>query len=213
MKVANIVSNNNNINVSEEFNVVKTMDEIIHGLPTLIVGFDYVNKHYPDFNILDIELEPNLYWTVKKTERRDKHAEDLTWFINKVYNDLTKDIKYIFIDPIQYKSKSLWKIIRKLYSIKNLVTFVNGDMIYIYGDKFIFGVDLKLMSYIGIEKDKIKSKIKSKSPVFLEENDILIEYKNYIEELGYQIKFLPYLYSIRNEQNNTSSNFYISRES
>lgn len=212
MKVANIVSSNN-INVSEEFNVVKTMDEIIHGLPTLIVGFDYVNKHYPDFNILDIELEPNLYWTVKKTERRDKHAEDLTWFINKVYNDLTKDIKYIFIDPIQYKSKSLWKIIRKLYSIKNLVTFVNGDMIYIYGDKFIFGVDLKLMSYIGIEKDKIKSKIKSKSPVFLEENDILIEYKNYIEELGYQIKFLPYLYSIRNEQNNTSSNFYIPRES
>lgn len=212
MKVANIVSSNN-INVSEEFNVVQSMDEIIHGLPTLIVGFDYVNKHYPDFNILDIELEPNLYWTVKKTERRDKHAEDLTWFINKVYNDLTKDIKYIFIDPIQYKSKSLWKIIRKLYSIKNLVTFVNGDMIYIYGDKFIFGVDLKLMSYIGIKKDKIKNKIKSKSPVFLEENDILIEYKNYIEELGFQIKFLPYLYSIRNEQNNTSSNFYISRES
>ena len=212
MKVANIVSNNN-INVSEEFNVVKSMDEIIHGLPTLIIGFDYVNKHYPDFNILDIELEPNLYWTVKKTERRDKHAEDLTWFINKVYNDLTKDIKYIFVDPLQYNSKSLWKIIRKIYSIKNLVTFVNGDMLYIYGDKFIFGVDLKLMSYIGIKKDKIKHIIKSKSPVFLEENEILIEYKNYIEELGYQIKFLPYLYSIRNEQNNTVSNFYIPRES
>jgi hypothetical protein len=212
MKVANIVSNNN-INVSEEFNVVKSMDEIIHGLPTLIIGFDYVNKHYPDFNILDIELEPNLYWTVKKTERRDKHAEDLTWFINKVYNDLTKDIKYIFVDPLQYNSKSLWKIIRKIYSIKDLVTFVNGDMLYIYGDKFIFGVDLKLMSYIGVKKDKIKHLMKSKSSVFLEENEILIEYKNYIEELGYQIKFLPYLYSIRNEQNNTVSNFYIPRES
>ena len=212
MKVANIVSNNN-INVSEEFNVVKSMDEIIHGLPTLIIGFDYVNKHYPDFNILDIELEPNLYWTVKKTERRDKHAEDLTWFINKVYNDLTKDIKYIFVDPLQYNSKSLWKIIRKIYSIKDLVTFVNGDMLYIYGDKFIFGVDLKLMSYIGVKKDKIKHLMKSKSSVFLEENEILIEYKNYIEELGYQIKFLPYLYSIRNEQSNTVSNFYIPRES
>jgi hypothetical protein len=212
MKVANIVSSNN-INVSEEFNVVKSMDEIIHGLPTLIVGFDYVNKHYPEFNILDIELESNLYWTFKRTERRDKHSEDLSWFINKVYNDLTKDIKYIFIDPLQYNSKSLWKIIRKLYSIKELVTFINGDMIYIYGDKFIFGIDLTLMSYIGYEKDKIKTKIKFKSPVFLEESDILIEYKNYIEELGYQIKFLPYLYSIKNEQNNTISNFYISRES
>jgi len=141
MKVANIVSVNN-ISVSEEFNVVKSMDEIIHGLPTLIVGFDYVNKNYPDFNILDVELEPNLYWTVKKTERRDKHSEDLTWFINKVYSDLTKEIKYIFIDPLQYKPKSIWKIIRKLYSIDKLFTFVNGDMIYIYGDKFIFGIDL-----------------------------------------------------------------------
>jgi len=212
MKVANIVSVNN-ISVSEEFNVVKSMDEIIHGLPTLIVGFDYVNKNYPDFNILDVELEPNLYWTVKKTERRDKHSEDLTWFINKVYSDLTKEIKYIFIDPLQYKPKSIWKIIRKLYSIDKLFTFVNGDMIYIYGDKFIFGIDLKLMSYIGYEKDKIKSKIKTKSPVFLEESDILIEYKNYINELGYEIKFLPYLYSIRNEENNTSSNIYIPRES
>jgi predicted adenylyl cyclase CyaB len=27
-------------------------------------------------------------------------------------------------------------------------------MIYIYGDKFIFGIDLKLMSYIGIKKDQ-----------------------------------------------------------
>ena len=59
MKIANIVSNNN-ISVSEEFNVVKSIDEIIDRLPTLIIGFDYVNKHYPDFNILDIELEPPL---------------------------------------------------------------------------------------------------------------------------------------------------------
>lgn len=212
MKVANIVSKNK-INVSDEFNVVQSMDDIIHGLPTLIIGFDYVNEHYPDFNILDIELEPNLYWTFKKTERRDKHSEDLNWFISKIYNDLTKSITYFFIDPIQYKPKSLIKIIRKIYSIKNLVTFVNGDMIYIYGDKFIFGIDLKLMSYIGYKKDKLKSKIKLKSKVFLEDSDILIEYKNYIEELGYQIKFLPYLYSIKNEQNDTISDFYISRES
>ena len=58
------------------------------------------------FNILDIELEPNLYWTVKKTERRDKHAEDLTWFINKVYNDLTKDIMF---DNIKTKIDILLK--------------------------------------------------------------------------------------------------------
>lgn len=95
----------------------------------------------------------------------------------------------------------------------NIISFVYNDMIYIYGDNFIFGVDLKLMKYIGLNIDKIKTKIKDKSVVFLDNNEILIEYKNYIEELGLQVKYLPFLYYIRNEQNNTISDFYISRKS
>ncbi len=48
MKIGNIVSSID-VKISNEFNLVKNMDEIIQGLPTLIVGFDYVNKNYPDF--------------------------------------------------------------------------------------------------------------------------------------------------------------------
>ena len=212
MKFANIVSTTQ-INVTDDFNVVQSMDEIIHGLPTLIIGFDYVNKHYPDFDILNSELEPNLYWTFKKTERRDKHEEDLIWFENKVYNDLANKLTYIIVDPIQYHSSSIKKIIRKIYSIEKLISFINGDMVYIFGDKFIFGVDLKLLRFVGLDTNRIKYKIKTKSIVFLEDSEILIEYKNYIDELGLQVKYLPFLYFIRNEQNNTISNFYFSRES
>lgn len=212
MKIANIVSKSK-INISEEFNLVESMDEIIHGLPTLIIGFDYVNKHYPDFDILNSELEPNIYWTFKKTERRDKHEEDLIWFENKVYSDLAKTIKYIFVDPIQHNKKTLIKIIRKIYSLEKAITFINDKMIYIYGDNLIFGIDLKLLHFVGLDINKIKYKIKTKSIVFLEDSKILIEYKNYIEELGLQVKYLPFLYFIRNEQNNTISNFYFSRES
>ena len=212
MKIANIVSNTK-ININEEFNLVESMDNIIHGLPTLIVGFDYVNTHYPDFDILNSEVEPNLYWTFKKTERRDKHEEDLVWFENKVYTDLTKNIKYIFVDPIQYGSKSMLKIIQKIYNLNNAITFLNDNMVYIYGENLIFGIDLKLLHFIGLDINKIKYKIKTKSIVFLEDSEILIEYKNYIEELGIQVKFLPFLYFIRNEQNNTISNLYFSRKS
>ena len=86
-------------------------------------------------------------------------------------------------------------------------------MIYIYGDNLIFGIDLKLLHFVGLDINKIKYKIKTKSIVFLGESEILIEYKNYIDELGLQVKYLPFLYFIRNEQNNTISNFYFSRES
>jgi hypothetical protein len=212
MIVANIVSKNK-INVSEDFNVVQSMDEIIHGLPTLIVGFDYMDKHYPDFNILDRKISENLYWTFKKTERRDKHDEDLTWFMVNSYNDLIKDISYVFIDPLQYKTKVLLKILRKINEIKNIVTYVNGDMAYIYGEKYIFGVDLRLLEYVGFKKDKVKRMIKSKSSVFLDQNEILIEYKKYVEDLGLKVRYLPYLFSIKNEQNNITSNIHLPRES
>lgn len=212
MKIANIVSNNK-IDVSEEFNVVQSMDEIIHGLPTLIVGYEYVNKHYPDFDILDIRIENNLYWTFKRTEKRDKFQEDLSWFIRKVYDDLTKEITYIFVDPLQYRSRTLWKIIRKIYSLKKIITYVHGDMIYLYGEKYLFGVDLKLLSYIGLNSDKIRNKIKSTSAVFLGADEILIEYKNTVEELGNKVRYVPYLFSIKNEQNDTTSIIHIPRES
>lgn len=212
MKIANIVSNTS-LKTPSEFNVVKSMDEIIHGLPTLIIGFDYVNKNYLNFDILNQQLEPNLYWTFKKTERRDKHEEDLVWFENKVYSDLTKKLTYIFVDPLQYNRKNIIKIIKKIYSLKNIISFYYKNMIYIYGENFIFGIDLKLLKFIGFNIDKIIFKINLISSVFLNKNELFIEYKNNIEELGLQVKYLPFLYYIRNEKNDTISSLYISRES
>jgi hypothetical protein len=212
MKIANIVSKTK-INVSQDFNVVDSLDEIIQGIPTLIVGFEYVCGLYPDFDVLEKKIDENIYWTCQRNEKRDKYEEDLEWFITKVYSDLTADISYIFVDPIHYNKKTMLKLIRKIYSTKDKITYQHGKMIYIYGDKFIFGVDLKLLEYIGKDSEKILTKIKSNSSVFLGGYDILIEYKNLINELDGQVRYVPYLYSIKNEQNDITSIFYIPRES
>lgn len=211
MKIANIVSHQN-INVSKEFNVVESMDNIIHGLPTLILGFDYVNKHYPDFDVMERKISDNLYWTVKRTEKRDKYEEDLSWFIRKVLRDLTSNINYVFVDPIQFKYSTIKKIIKKFYAIDNKITYQNGQMLYVYGENIIFGIDLKLLKYIGLNPNKIKEKIIAKSSVFLGNDDILIEYKNTISELDNQVRYIPYLFSITNEQNITPSIIHIPRE-
>jgi hypothetical protein len=211
MKIANIVSRQN-VNISQEFNVVDSMDNIIHGLPTLILGFDYVNKHYPDFDVMERKLSDNLYWTVKRTEKRDKYEEDLSWFITKVLTDLISEISYVFVDPIQYNPKTIKKIVKKFYSFENKITYQNGQMLYIYADKIIFGVDLKLLKFIGLDFIKIKEKIIKKSSVFLTNDKILIEYKKTITELDNQVRYIPYLFSIKNEQNNTTSVIHIPRE-
>ena len=195
MKIANIVSITQ-LEAPEEFNVVKSINEIIDGLPTLIIGYDIVNKLYPDFDITDISLDNEKYWTFKKTEKRDKYESDLKWFISKVYYDLTNKLKYIFVDPIQYRGKTLIKILKKIYSLKNKVSFLNGQMIYIYGEDFIFGVDLKLLDFIGVDTEKIKQKIIVNSSVFLNDSKILIEYKKNILAFFtiFKIYFFIYLF-------------------
>lgn len=211
MKIANILSTSK-IEAPEDFNIVKSSSDLIDGLPTLIVGYDYVNKHYHDFDITNIKLEPNLYWTFKKTEKRDKFDEDLRWFIRKVYEDLTDKLIYLFVDPIQYRPKTLNKIVRKILSLKNSISYQHDNMIYIYNDTLIFGIDLKLLKYIGIDTNKIKEKIKTLSDVFLNKDEVFIEYKKYVETLNGRVRYIPYLYSIKNGQNNSSSFIHISRE-
>jgi hypothetical protein len=198
MKFANIVTKTQ-INVSQDFNVVESMDEIIHGLPTLIIGFDLTDKLFPNYDVGEIKVTDNIYWTTKRTENRDKHNFEFEWFKFFVYHELVKNINYVFLDPIQYKKKSLLKILKKIYNLKNKITYQHNDMLYIYGDGFVFGVDLKLLKYIGLDIDKIKNKIIKLSSVFLSYDDIFIEYKNIIEDLENQVRFLPFLYSVRNE--------------
>jgi hypothetical protein len=197
-KIANIVSDKT-IDVSEIFNVVKTMDEIQHGLPTLIIDYDYVVKHYPDFDVSDMCLGPNLYWTVKKAQKRDKYTKDLNLFINMVYTDLIKGVNYLFVDLIQYKITTFKRIIQKIRELDKVTTYMHGQMIYIYSDNLVFGIDLKLAKYVGLDINKLISKIKVKSTDFLVDTEILIEYNQILEELEFQVKYIPYLFSIINE--------------
>jgi hypothetical protein len=204
MKIANIVSTSP-VTFSDDFNVVESMDDIIHGLPTLIIGFDIADKLYPNYDVTEIKICKDVYWTTKKSEDRDKQMKELEWFKFHVYSELFSKVNYLFVDPIQYRKKTILKIFRKIYNLSQKVVYVHGDMVYIYGDFLIFGVDLKLLRFMGVDCERILTKIKALSSVFLRDEDIFIEYKNIIDEFGNQIRFVPYLYSIKNEQNNITS--------
>lgn len=212
MTLANIVSNTE-LKLSDDFKVVNSIDKIVEGLPTLIIGYENVKKYFPDFDITTSKINKQFYWTFKKNEKRDKYEEDLNWFIRKVYSDLVNELSYVFVDPIQYRGKTLIKIIRKIYKSKHIISYEHENMIYIYADKIIFGLDLKLLKFMNLDVNKIKSRITSMSSVFLQKNEILIEYKNIISFFGDKFRYLPYLYFIKNEQSNTSSMLHISRES
>ena len=202
MKLANIVSNTKE-DVSEEFNVVKSLDEIIQGLPTLIVGWDYIKANYPEYNMLERKINDNLFWTFKKTEYREQHDEDIYNFSYNTYKNLVKDVKYYFFDFISLSNVNIKKILKKLYeSDLTSYHYTNEpkglDMVYIYSEKIIYGIDLNQLEYMGFTKEKILNKIIGKSKTFLDENVIFIEYEKGIEFLDNKIKYLPFLYTIKN---------------
>jgi predicted Zn-dependent protease len=195
MKLANIVTNAI-LSISEDFKIVKDINDIDISIPTLIIGQSYVEEIYPDFDITEMLITDNIYWTVDKYYQRDKFEIELNWFINKVYDDLIKDISYIFVDPIQYNSKTLYKIIKKIYKLEKKVLFINNNMIYIYSDTYIFGLDIKLLQFINVDTIKIINKLK-KICTYIITNKEIGEYMNNIYILKDKYKYIPYYYFLK----------------
>lgn len=197
MKIANIVTSNK-VDVTDDINVVKSMDDIIAGIPTLVTSYDWVSKNYSNYEIYDKKLSDNLYWTFARTERRDIFAIDVEEFVTLANEQLIKKVEYVFLDLILFSESRIKKIIKKIISLSNKISFKHKGMVYIYGDNLIFGIDMDMLNYMNIDVIKIENKIKNKSKVFLDNNQIFIEYKDNMERLNYSVKYIPYLYAIKN---------------
>jgi hypothetical protein len=195
MYVANIVTKTN-LNVDKYFNIVQSIDEIIDDLPTLVIGWDIVKTINPNADFIDKKLSKDIFWTFKKTERRDIFEEDLYYFIKHSYNLLIKNIEYIFIDLILFSDSELKATFKKIKKSPKVIGYKYNNMLYLYTDKTIYGFDLKLVKYLDLDSDKTIEKIKPYCSVFLTDTNILIEYKDIIEMLNNEVKYIPYIYSI-----------------
>ena len=158
MKIGNIISKKN-ISVSDYFNLYNRVSDIDNSLPVLIVGWDLVENLYPHHDITENRVNNNIFWCVNKTYNRDSYEECVVMFEKHCFKEIIKDVKYIYVDPILSSNQRLLKIVRKIYSLKNVISYDNGDMVYMYSDNFIFGIDIKILNYIGFNTEKILSKL------------------------------------------------------
>jgi len=193
--IGNIIISDS-LKVDENFNVVDSLDKIIEGIPTLIIGLDNVKKLDTKLNYVDRKLDDLTYWTFSKKEKRVIFEEDLFYFIENSYKHVKDSVEYIFIDFILFSDRKIGKIFNKIKESLNNITFVNERMIYIYSEKYIFGIDLKQVEFLGYNLELFLLKIKALSMVFLDNDDILIEYKNNLGMLDDEVKYIPLLYSI-----------------
>lgn len=199
MEIANIVCTDV-INVGPEFNVVKSVDDIIYtNLPTLIIGYETVVDLYgiDNINVLKRSINKNIFWTFRRTVERKVYEPDLEDFMRHAYKKATENINFVDLDVIQFDRSKLYKIVKKILKLKDPISYKSeNNVIYIYSGNLIFGVDLNLLNFVGFNAEKAEKKIIEKSKVFLEGSEILIEYNNHLERLNYDYKYVPLLYSI-----------------
>jgi hypothetical protein len=201
MEIANIVCETK-MDLGKEFNIVTSMDDIEHKeIPTLIIGFHIAKEKLgPELDMVE-RKEGNVHWTFKKNEKRDLYTQDLNNFIQYAYIKAVDDLTYFYVDPFSLSLNNTKRIIEKIKSLGNIISYLHNDrMLYIYGENIVFGIDLKVIKFIGLDKSKLVEKLRNLSDVFLEGDEILIEYKNYMERLDEQVKFIPFLYSISNDE-------------
>lgn len=174
---------NNNINI------------IDNDLPTLIVGWNNVKfNNINNISILNKTIIPyKLYWEFSFKENKQEHVNgvdlfsklSLNYFFEKKYN-------YITIDPI-FQNILLTNDIFNYIVGDIKKTYLNNNMLYVLTTKNnIYGLNLNILNFFNIKKEKIILEFSEKSIIFVKDNDndILNKYLKYFNGFEYTKRYL-----------------------
>ena len=190
------------IKPEKNFEVIKysDYDESIHS-PALFIGFHKIKTLFGDsISVLDRKIGNDNYWTFTLDEHRSYHDLDSYEFMKHCYNLIIKDVDYYFIDPLLMSGDKHQKMFDRINDkSENIITYHKDNMVYIYANKFILGVNTDFYDFIGDDYKNILDKIKAMSTVFLSGDDIIIEYEDFMYMYENDYKYIPYLYSIIND--------------
>ena len=178
----------------KRYNICKSYDEINTNLPTLIIGWKNVKDIFGEENvsILRKNINENTFWTFDIQERKVDYEVDIDNFESVCVGTLNDRINYVYVDLLHDNRKKVKKIIRKIYNLKNIISFKNDNMVYIFDENLVFGVDLNIVEFLGLDKQKIINKINSMSSVTLDKNEIFNICSGYVQNNN--TKLIPYIY-------------------
>lgn len=161
MKIANIITNEIVTDYPTIFNVCNTLNEKIQGIPTLIIGWKLMKRCFKDADILCKEYKKDeIYWTFTQVERKCDYDIDVEDFYKVVLNNTLNNVRYIYVDILNYSYTKIKKIINFLKNkeVYKLLYFTKDkNFMFIYSPQYntVFGVSLSLCEYIGVSKNKV----------------------------------------------------------
>ena len=172
MNIGNIVSSSK-IN-EDNFKLFEEIESVDNSLPTLIVGWDKTKKMFG--------------------ERRVDYDDDIITFKQECYNNFGSELSYVYIDPIHDKPKKIKKILKKIYSLSESISyFTDKNMLYILGENIVFGINLEVTEFIGVSTNSIITRVVNLRNSVLIDNEIFNKCKEFIKKLDNNYKLVPYV--------------------
>lgn len=181
--------------------VVKNESECTLDVPKLIIGLskakEYAQSKGFEFDILDHMFPDGNMWTFKKTEKREIYEENIIEFKNYIIKSISKNINYYYINIYNLKYKDIKRLYNILFNNKinrniNYI-FIDKEMMYYYlENNNVIGISLGLMKYMGIDREKVISKIKSgkNNSIVFSSNKKLWQLKDWFNGMEYIIPSL-----------------------
>ena len=179
---------------------IKTEKTINSEITTMLVGWKETKLFKNlDITILNKTINDNLFWTYSPSENLQDFNEDIPYFIDQLYNDYIRGIKYKFIDPVIDDVKSIIDIVKYSSNDKFDCSYYTDDFIYMFNatDKTIYGIDIKYYNYLKLNINKLIDKLRlSTNNNIIEEysleESVYQKYKNYFNH-DFDKKYIPYL--------------------
>lgn len=181
--------------------VVKNESECILDVPKLIIGLskakEYAQSKGFEFDILDHMFPDGNMWTFKKTEKREIYEENIIEFKNYIIKSISKNINYYYINIYNLKYKDIKRLYNILFNNKfnrniNYIFIDKEMMYYCLENNNVIGISLGLMKYMGIDREKVISKIKSgkNNSIVFSSNKKLWQLKDWFNGMEYIIPSL-----------------------
>jgi len=194
-KLGYIVTDKKINNVKDFVGVVDDISLADPTKPVLLVGIENAKKNIKNFSILNKKVNDNLFWTFKKTEKRVDFENDINYFYNYIIYNITRNIKYYYINILKLKYNKIKKLYNILFSGEKNYIYISNNMLYVLYNGSVLGISLSILEYINVDTKKIFKKLYSN------ENNIICTnasdcVKSIKAEIGNKKYVVPYFMSI-----------------
>ena len=197
-KIANILTKNL-FNDKIFYNVVDSKDKLISGIPVLCVGVEMTKKNYPNFNILNMDVGDDIYWTYGPREKRNIYESRLKTFIKKSIDKFKSKIHYEYVNVVVdgLTSNDFITVNDLIFNGgKSIISFLFNGMVYVYDNKnVVYGISLRELNYIGENVKAFLSNVYSNTTVITNKDSIPLDVRVLFNGYDYLI---PCLYSNNN---------------